>query len=139
MGYKIVKRLEVAGSHSLKLDYDSPCANLHGHNWIITVEVEGDFLDPNGMLIDFTHIKEVVDVLDHENLNEVFPFQPSAENIANWVSEQVQLRIDMAWQAIDNGTLDGITSFQFIFRPHVTAVSVQESEGNVAWYFQNLE
>ena len=104
----VEKRMEIAGAHRLNLNYESKCANLHGHNWIVTVWCKSQTLDANGMVIDFTHIKrEVQDKLDHKFLNDVVPFNPTAENIAKWVCEQI---------------------------PHCYRVSVQESEGNIATY-----
>ena len=104
----VKKRMEIAGAHRLNLNYESKCANLHGHNWIVTVWCKSKTLDDNGMVIDFTHIKrEVQDKLDHKFLNDVVPFNPTAENIAKWVCEQI---------------------------PNCYRVSVQESEGNVATY-----
>ena len=104
----VKKRMEIAGAHRLNLNYESKCANLHGHNWIVTVCCKSQTLDANGMVIDFTHIKrEVQDKLDHKFLNDVVPFNPTAENIAKWVCEQI---------------------------PHCYRVSVQECEGNVATY-----
>ena len=104
----VKKRMEIAGAHRLNLNYESKCANLHGHNWIVTVWCKSQTLDANGMVMDFTHIKrEVQDKLDHKFLNDVVPFNPTAENIAKWVCEQI---------------------------PHCYRVSVQESEGNVATY-----
>ena len=104
----VKKRMEIAGAHRLNLNYESKCANLHGHNWIVTVWCKSQTLDANGMVIDFTHIKrEVQDKLDHKFLNDVVPFNPTAENIAKWVCEQI---------------------------PHCYRVSVQESEGNIATY-----
>lgn len=104
----VKKRMEIAGAHRLNLNYESKCANLHGHNWIVTVWCKSQTLDANGMVIDFTHIKrEVQDKLDHKFLNDVVPFNPTAENIAKWVCEQI---------------------------PNCYRVSVQESEGNVATY-----
>ena len=104
----VKKRMEIAGAHRLNLNYESKCANLHGHNWIVTVWCKSQTLDANGMVMDFTHIKrEVQDKLDHKFLNDVVPFNPTAENIAKWVCEQI---------------------------PNCYRVSVQESEGNVATY-----
>ena len=104
----VKKRMEIAGAHRLDLNYESKCANLHGHNWIVTVWCKSQTLDANGMVMDFTHIKrEVQDKLDHKFLNDVVPFNPTAENIAKWVCEQI---------------------------PNCYRVSVQESEGNVATY-----
>ena len=104
----VKKRMEIAGAHRLNLNYESKCANLHGHNWIVTVWCKSQTLDANGMVMDFTHIKrEVQDKLDHKFLNDVVPFNPTAENIAKWVCEQI---------------------------PHCYRVAVQESEGNIATY-----
>lgn len=45
--------------------------------------------------------------LDHNNLNDILPFNPTAENIACWICNQV---------------------------PHCFKVEVKESEGNTAIY-----
>lgn len=106
--YYVKKRMEIAGAHRLKLDYESKCASLHGHNWIVTVWCKSRTLDQNGMVMDFTKIKrEVQDKLDHKFLNDVVPFNPTAENIAKWICDQIE---------------------------GCYRVSVQESEGNVAIY-----
>ena len=106
--YTVIKRLEVSAAHSLNLSYRSKCENLHGHNWIITVYCRSAELNADGMVVDFSLIKKAVkERLDHRNLNEVLPFNPTAENIARWVCEQV---------------------------PHCFKVEVQESESNTAVY-----
>lgn len=105
--YRISKRMEIAGAHRLKLNYESKCSNLHGHNWVVVVYCQSEELDKNGMVIDFTHIKKAVhDKLDHKLVNEVVDFNPTAENMARWIAEQVG--------------------------PKCYRVTVQESEGNVA-------
>lgn len=107
--YVVRKRIEVSASHSLKLSYASKCENLHGHNWIIVVYCKAETLNCDGMVVDFSHIKNAVkDKLDHRNLNDVLPFNPTAENIARWVCEQI---------------------------PGCFKVVVQESESNVAVYY----
>ena len=86
--------MEIAGSHSLCLDYKSPCQRMHGHNWIIVVEIESDTLNDQGMIIDFSVIKEVVYQLDHQNINEIIKCNPTAENIAEWIAHQIQDKIN---------------------------------------------
>ena len=106
--YTVSKRIEVAGSHCLDLDYESPCRNTHGHNWIITVHCQNARLNQNGMVVDFGDIKKAVHgALDHRHLNDVVGVNPTAENIAAWICERV---------------------------PYCFKVEVQESEGNVAVY-----
>lgn len=86
MIYFISKKLEISAAHSLTLSYESKCSSLHGHNWQIELFFVGRELDQDGMVIDFTHVKKAVhDKMDHANLNEVFDFNPTAENIGRWL------------------------------------------------------
>lgn len=89
--YTVIKRIEISASHFLKLSYRSKCECLHGHNWIVTVYCRSKELNADGMVTDFTHIKEKVkDKLDHKHLNDVLPFNPTAENIARWICDEVE-------------------------------------------------
>lgn len=88
--YKIKKRLVVSAAHYLKLDYDSKCTSLHGHNWIIDVYLKSKELNNNGMIMDFSLIKEKIEKkLDHKILNDVIDVNPTAENIAYWICQQL--------------------------------------------------
>ena len=88
--YFVRKRLEIAAAHSLSLSYGSKCTNLHGHNWIMTIYCKAEKLNENGMVVDFSHIKDVLsEKMDHKILNNVFDFNPTAENLARWVVENV--------------------------------------------------
>ena len=88
--YFVSKTFEFSAAHRLCLDYESKCSEVHGHNWRVRVLCRAEQLDSNGMVVDFTHIKRmVIDVLDHKMLNDVLPFNPTAENIARWIVETV--------------------------------------------------
>lgn len=106
--YYVSKRMEISACHQLKLSYESKCCNMHGHNWIVTIYCKAKELNSDGMVCDFTHIKQSIHgYLDHGNLNELLPFNPTAENIAKWITEQI---------------------------PQCYKASIQESEDNIAVY-----
>ena len=106
--YYVTKQLEISAAHRLELNYPSKCTSLHGHNWIVTVHCRAEELNANGMDTDFTHIKQLVsERLDHRCLNDTLPFNPTAENIARWICDNVE---------------------------NCYRVDVRESEGNTASY-----
>ena len=85
--------------HALR-GYRGKCENLHGHNYRVRVTVEGEQLDSIGLLVDFAEVKrivrEIVERLDHQFLNEIAPFDelnPSAENMARYFHDEVAQRL----------------------------------------------
>lgn len=85
-----------SSAHQLR-GYRGKCENLHGHNWKVEVYVRGERLDEVGMLVDFKELKsatrQVMKYLDHQNLNELNPFDvemnPSSEHIAGFILHRV--------------------------------------------------
>lgn len=89
--YYVSKKMEIAACHRLALSYESKCENIHGHNWHVTVYCKAEELNADGMVVDFKHVKEKIHgYLDHGNLNELLPFNPTAENIAKWIVDTVE-------------------------------------------------
>ena len=104
--FTIIKKIQISAAHKLILPYRSNCASLHGHNWTITVYCRSERLNSEGMVTDFTKIKEVVkEKLDHQNLNEVLSFNPTAENIARWVCKQIPLCYKVVVQESEDNTV----------------------------------
>jgi len=88
--YRIKKTMTVAASHHISFAGGTQVEPDHGHNWKITVYCAAESLDADGMLVDFTEIqRRIHDYLDHGDLNALLPFNPTTENLARWVCEQV--------------------------------------------------
>jgi 6-pyruvoyltetrahydropterin/6-carboxytetrahydropterin synthase len=93
--YEVCVEETFAAAHALR-DYRGGCENVHGHNFRVRVTLSGPELDAAGLLVDFIElkkaIKEVVDRVDHQFLNELPPFDtlnPSAENIARYFYDRI--------------------------------------------------
>ena len=101
-GFWILRvRSDFSSSHQLR-HYEGKCENLHGHNFIVEVEVQGYRLDPRlGILMDFKELKrmlkEVTESLDHKHLNDLPAFtedNPSSELLARYVHQEMAARLE---------------------------------------------
>jgi len=83
MSWKLRVRDTFQAAHFLK-EYEGKCEKIHGHTFRVEAVVEVRELDRTGIGIDFTRIKAALaQVLpDHTLLNDVYRFNPSAENLA---------------------------------------------------------
>lgn len=91
--YTISKEFHFSASHILHgLEEGHPCGRLHGHNYVIIVELSAYDVDENGFVEDYGKLKDIgkyIDEnLDHRHLNDVLIGQPSAENIARHFFEK---------------------------------------------------
>ena len=119
--YTVYKEVEFAASHFLR-EYHGKCEHLHGHNYVVRVYVSADELDGEGMVYDFVRLKQMMNEVfyerfDHKHLNEIPPFDeinPSAENIATWIGEQMGGLLDdgrvrvtevRVWETARNGAI----------------------------------
>jgi 6-pyruvoyltetrahydropterin/6-carboxytetrahydropterin synthase len=80
-------------------DYKGKCEKLHGHTYKLEIVIEGE-IKKDGMIIDFTKIKEIVEEnvlekLDHEQLNDMFEC-PTAEHIINWIATQLEKKLPLS-------------------------------------------
>jgi 6-pyruvoyltetrahydropterin/6-carboxytetrahydropterin synthase len=83
-------------AHFLR-NYKGKCEKLHGHRYEVEAGMAFDDVGEGGMAYDFGDAKrvlrEIAGRLDHENINDLEPFttlEPSAENQARWIFEQMR-------------------------------------------------
>lgn len=86
-------------AHFLR-NYKGKCENLHGHHYVVEAGLAFDDVGEGGMAFDFTdakrHLRAIAGELDHQNINDLEPFttlEPSAENQARWIFQQMQARL----------------------------------------------
>ena len=97
--FDIFVNTHFSAGHHLR-NYPGNCEKPHGHNWKIEVTVRATELDELGMAIDFRVVKDavknVIDTLDHRDLNEHPDFQdknPSSENISVYIFNKLKVHL----------------------------------------------
>ena len=83
MSWELRVRDRFSAAHYLK-EYRGKCEKVHGHTFQVEAVLEVRELDATGIGVDFARIKAALAAVlpDHTLLNEVLPFNPSAENLA---------------------------------------------------------
>ena len=97
--YVVTVQSHYDSAHYLR-NYKGKCENLHGHRYVVEVALGTEQLDDGGLAFDFVevkkHLRELTEHLDHQNLNDLFPFteiEPSAENQARYIHDQLKERL----------------------------------------------
>ncbi|WP_298068385.1 6-carboxytetrahydropterin synthase QueD [uncultured Mailhella sp.] len=98
--WRLTIREEFAAAHALR-HYQGKCETLHGHNYAVEMIVEGRTLTPDTeLVVDFALLKKELRgelaLLDHQNLNELSPFDtvnPSSENLARYLYQKLKQRL----------------------------------------------
>jgi 6-pyruvoyltetrahydropterin/6-carboxytetrahydropterin synthase len=127
--FTISKDFTFSAAHQLHgLSEDHPCSRMHGHNYTVCVGISATHVDDIGFVIDYRElgvIKEYIDgQLDHRILNEVFTFNPTAENMAKFFYDIV-MNGDVGERLGEK--YDGLADF-------AVEVSVSETEKTWATY-----
>jgi len=109
--FTISRQFTFCYGHRL-LNHSGKCANLHGHNGTVKVELENSQLNPQGMVVDFVDIKNTLaewieTTLDHRLILKysdplvhvlrehgeavlTLPEEPTAENLAKLIYEKAK-------------------------------------------------
>lgn len=85
--YRISKEFQFSASHQLNhLPADHQCARLHGHNYVVVIELAAEELNGDGFVRDYHELASlkayIDDRFDHRHLNDVLGTPPTAENLA---------------------------------------------------------
>jgi len=94
---KIGREFYFEAAHHLP-NYKGKCEQVHGHTYKLEVVIEGE-KGKDGMVMDFGELgevveKEVIGVLDHQELNLLLP-NPTAENIVEWVWKKLESKLPL--------------------------------------------
>lgn len=128
--YKIEKRYTLPIGHRLS-KHKGRCFSIHGHNFIVLVGVKAKKLDKNDMVIDFSNLKDLVEVfldnLDHcLLLNEadsemgmrlkdlgtrvkLLPYDPTAEKLAEEIYVHVKESLSLSYPDV---IMDYVTVYE---------------------------
>jgi 6-pyruvoyltetrahydropterin/6-carboxytetrahydropterin synthase len=108
MKLTVSKTFRFEAAHKL-IGYDGDCANLHGHSYVLEIQVKGE-VDEQGFVMDFKQLKhfvqtKVIDLLDHVYLNDIIK-NPTAENIVIWIVRKLQQDLTICkvrlWETVDS-------------------------------------
>lgn len=89
--YTIHKEYHFSASHQLpQLPDDHPCSRLHGHNYVVEVELQSETLNAHGFVRDYRELDAlkvfIDDTLDHHHLNDVLGHDAvTAEQLAKYL------------------------------------------------------
>jgi len=96
--YRITKQFHFSASHRLQgLADDHPCARLHGHNYIVEIELQSEELNGVGFVRDYHDLAAlkayIDDHLDHRHLNDVLgdecvTAEQMAKHLFDWCKSQ---------------------------------------------------
>ena len=91
MSWTLKVRDKFQAAHYLE-GYKGKCEKIHGHTFRVEAEIRVEELDDAGIGIDFAKIKKTLaDILpDHTLLNEIYSFNPSAENLSRQIYEELK-------------------------------------------------
>lgn len=93
---KIFKEFRFEAAHRLpNVPEGHKCARLHGHSFLIKIEVEGPIGVDTGWVMDFSKIADAFNPtlarLDHYYLNEIPGLEnPTSEVLARWIWNELK-------------------------------------------------
>lgn len=140
--YSVSKTFKFDCSHRLNVDYTTPCINLHGHSYKVTVTIESYKLNKNDMVIDFNDLKGIKELIDH-NLDHATLVYIKDEKLLKYVTDnKMKAYIFEKITTSENLAeflLEKVKAIYFNKIENLKAIhiSVHETENNFATISQN--
>ncbi len=95
---ELVVNRSFEAAHRL-LGHTGKCKRLHGHSYRVRVLLRGPVRE-DGMVVDFGHVKDIIDRLDHRCLNDLME-NPTAESTAQWLLEHLPSAVEVrVWEGL---------------------------------------
>ncbi len=74
------------------------CTRLHGHTYLVKVEIESTDVLRGGMVVDFKAVKDIIQLFDHRHVNDVFKEnglngEATAENVALFIKNKIETKL----------------------------------------------
>lgn len=112
--FTVTKQFRFEAAHSLPhLPEGHKCRNVHGHSYWFEVAVSSHSLDERGFVIDYAEISEsmssIVTLLDHQDLNQLFHFPTTAENLAWWIYEMASKKLEIDYVTLKETSTTSVT------------------------------
>ena len=130
--YRISKEFKFSMGHRLSC-HEGLCKNFHGHNYTVVVGIKSQKLNLNGMVLDFSDLKGIVNhyfkkydhalMINNSDLGTVnrmkaalpelkvvvVPYEPTAENMARDIFEYVAGEVA---KYVNDVTMDFVTVYE---------------------------
>ncbi|OTA17005.1 6-carboxytetrahydropterin synthase QueD [Xenorhabdus vietnamensis] len=96
MSTTIFKDFQFEAAHHLpNVPEGHKCGRLHGHSFMVRLEITGEIDPLSGWLMDFSDVKAafkpIWEQLDHHYLNEIPGLEnPTSEVLAMWIWEKLK-------------------------------------------------
>lgn len=99
MATTLFKDFQFEAAHHLpNVPEGHKCGRLHGHSFMVRIEVTGEVDAHTGWVMDFAELKAafkpIWQRLDHYNLNDIPGLEnPTSEVLAAWIWQQLKLQL----------------------------------------------
>jgi 6-pyruvoyltetrahydropterin/6-carboxytetrahydropterin synthase len=136
--YSVGVRDHILVAHSLKGDVYGPAQRLHGATYVVSVEVEREELDEDGIAIDIGYLRStlraVLDELDYTNLDghPGFEHGSTTEHIARFIHREIGRRLPTVSGTTLTVTLDESPVAWARYRAPVRGVTIRPPGGSAA-------